>query len=203
MALCGKCGRINGSLSENNYYILLHRKEVPRIYVEIPWYEYIQGEIWNDLLLICDTIGVSSCGRIRHINGRKTYGSRRKGGYREISIKRKQYLVHRLICLGFYPNDNSRSLQVNHKDGNKSNNNISNLEWCTASQNSKHARQLNKRGMNIGGRPVKQLTVSGDIIGTYPSISEASRKTNVGRAHIGAVCRGKHSTARGYVWEYC
>lgn len=66
-----------------------------------------------------------------------------KDGYLKISFyingKYKRKLVHRLVLMTFNPIDNMENLQVNHKDGNKQNNNINNLEWCTQLENQKHA----------------------------------------------------------------
>ena len=59
-------------------------------------------------------------------------------GYREVTIDNKQKLVHRIVAERFIPNPENKPC-VNHKDGNKLNNDISNLEWCTYSENTKHA----------------------------------------------------------------
>lgn len=57
----------------------------------------------------------------------------------------KFFMVHRLVLEAFYPIQNSLSLQVNHIDGNKENNNLDNLEWCTQSENMAHARKIGLR----------------------------------------------------------
>lgn len=62
-----------------------------------------------------------------------------RSGYKEVGISGKSYLVHRLILKTFESNNLCDSLDVNHIDGDKTNNNISNLEWCTRSQNVKHS----------------------------------------------------------------
>jgi len=94
----------------------------------------------------------------RSINGTwelsKQCGSGDKGLYRAIMIYQngnvKSFSVHRLVAEAFLANPNHYP-QVNHKDGNKSNNTVDNLEWCTAQQNMAHAR-LN--GLQNGSRKV-------------------------------------------------
>lgn len=78
-----------------------------------------------------------------------------KKGYLRYSIyvygKRKFFFVHRLVLMSFKPVDNMSNLQVNHIDGNKHNNDLSNLEWCTQSENQKHAfahNLINRMGEN-------------------------------------------------------
>lgn len=70
-----------------------------------------------------------------------------KDGYLKVSFyiygKYKRKLVHRLVLMTFNPVENMENLQVNHIDGNKKNNNISNLEWCTLEENMKHAWKNN------------------------------------------------------------
>lgn len=53
--------------------------------------------------------------------------------------KKKTYRLHRLVMMAFEPIDNMAEMEVNHKDGNKKNNKLENLEWCTASENQQHA----------------------------------------------------------------
>lgn len=73
------------------------------------------------------------------------------------------HVVHRLICLAFYPNDNYKNLEVNHKDANKVNNHIDNLEWVTRQQNMDHAKENNLnvilKGEQIGNSILKEWQV--------------------------------------------
>lgn len=71
------------------------------------------------------------------ISNRLIKGRLGNHGYRYITIDGKNILIHRLMCRVFL--GNKRKMHVNHKDGNKLNNNIENLEWCTRSQNQLHA----------------------------------------------------------------
>jgi hypothetical protein len=71
--------------------------------------------------------------------------------------------VHRLICLAFYPNEKYLNLEVNHKDGNKLNNNIDNLEWCTRQENIKHCvdnkLQIAFKGEDVGTSLLTEIQV--------------------------------------------
>ena len=75
----------------------------------------------------------------------KTKIPHKKGYYKYsfwINGKEKKIFIHRLVLMTFNPVDGMEKLQVNHIDGDKSNNNLSNLEWCTQSENQKHAFKM-------------------------------------------------------------
>ena len=85
-----------------------------------------------------DTL-VSDSGEIKR-NGKylRQYSS---NGYRQVVIDGKHIMVHRLVASAFIPNPDKKP-QVNHKDGNRSNNNVSNLEWVTVKENARHSRHV-------------------------------------------------------------
>ena len=70
-------------------------------------------------------------------------------GYHSVGIKRRTYMVHRLVAIAFIPNPENKEF-VNHKDGNKLNNHVDNLEWCTCRENNLHARQTGLHNQAIG-----------------------------------------------------
>ncbi|GES79854.1 putative HNH endonuclease [Rhizophagus clarus] len=113
-----------------------------------------------------------------------------------------RYFVHRLVALAFCPKEEGKEY-VNHIDGNTTNNNASNLEWCTLKENNQHTVRLGLRNFkdsNRYQRPVRQIFDDGSIQ-EFPSIAEAQRTTGINQSNIGVVCRGIRAYAGGYRWE--
>lgn len=117
--------------------------------------------------------------------------------------------IHRLVAITFLSNPNNKP-QVNHIDGDKTNNNVLNLEWCTQSENIKHSYLiLNRKGVNkdkLGkenksSKPIKQLTLNGDLIKKWDCINDYERETGKRASDISAVLNGRQKTAHGYKWS--
>ena len=126
-----------------------------------------------------------------------------KGNYLMICLSKdgdlKYFLIHRLVAKTFIPNPYEKE-QVNHIDGNKKNNCVENLEWCTSSENILHAldNDLNKRR-----RKVLQLDlVSGSILGEFKSLIEASEKTKINTSTIQDNASGRYFSDNDYSWIY-
>ena len=114
--------------------------------------------------------------------------------------KMKGFVVHRLVATTFIPNPDGLPC-VNHIDEDKTNNRADNLEWCTAKYNINYGTCIKRRAEKQGKR-VYQYTKSGSFVRSYPSTHEAERQTGIGNSHISACARGKHKTARGYIWSF-
>lgn len=131
-------------------------------------------------------------------------------GYQRVNLtiglganKQKAYMVHKLIALTFVENPYGYP-QVNHKDGNKSNNAADNLEWCTNSMNQLHA-WANKLNRYTGTKDVKvvQMDEDGNTIKVWNSMHDAERmlpKVTVG--HLWSCVNGKRKHCGGYRWKY-
>ena len=116
---------------------------------------------------------------------------------------RKNKRVHRLIAESFIPNPQNKA-HVNHIDGNKLNNTITNLEWNTPKENTNHSIKLGFHNPSrLRNSAVIQICKdSGKTIAEFFSIHEAERSTGVANQNIWKVCNGKRKTAGNYVWAY-
>lgn len=146
------------------------------------------------------TYSVSTDGEIHRSRGKRLSKYLNKDGYEYVLIsangKRKKYLVHRLVATAFIPNEEMLP-QVNHKDGNKRNNNIGNLEWVSNSENQLHSRYVLKNNTGFNDVPVICVE-SGNV---YRSTRDAWRDTGACYSHISECIRGKRKTAGGYHWK--
>jgi hypothetical protein len=145
---------------------------------------------------------INSYGQIKNINlnkGGKIHADCiANTGYKMVQLKDKKtnkYISignHILVALAFLPNPNNFDT-VHHKDSNRANNHISNLEWTTRQQNTIYAI----------GKAVNQYTLDGVFIKRFKTIKEAansmSKKTSI---DISEVCRGNNKTAYGYKWQF-
>jgi hypothetical protein len=123
-------------------------------------------------------------------------------GYNRVLLsdksKRKNKYVHRLVAETFIPNPDNLPY-VNHKDANRKNNSVENLEWCTAQQNMSHDSKLRKTGKKI-----QAFTTDGKFVKEYESIKEAGRELKIDSTSITKAVSGanRRTTAGGYIWKY-
>ena len=172
------------------------------------------NETWKPVLGYEDCYEISNFGVVRSITrynpkSKRWYESRimktrlDKDGYVVVGLtkdgKMKMNKVHRLVISTFTNED--LDLQVNHIDGNKQNNNLDNLEWCTCSMNIKHSYDTGLRQPidHPWKKPVLQIDKSGNVVNSFKSCSEAYRKTGI--RHIREARLGKQKTAGGYYWR--
>lgn len=123
-----------------------------------------------------------------------------KDGYKMVTLTKngiqKKYRVHRLIAMTFIPNNDIKRKFVNHIDGNKKNNIPSNLEWCTASENTIHAYKNNL----IHNKPI--YSHKNGVSLYWNSTKECSETLNLNCSCISSVLRGRSSTYKGYTFTY-
>lgn len=147
-----------------------------------------------------DKYEISEAGIVRNTkSGREVKQFLGKDGYFRIQIAGKTRTVHRLVALNFVPADVGKDF-VNHKDGNKQNNHVSNLEWCTRSENLKHAYDhglKNSNGMKNGRSKLTEKDVAfirthhvrrDNVFGT----NALAKRFGVARQTISAVVSGQN-----------
>lgn len=120
-------------------------------------------------------------------------------GYFTVALNHKTHSVHRLVAAAFCDNTNNKPY-VNHIDGNKQNNHYVNLEWCTPSENEKHAHSIGLKKSSKDKMPVCQYDASGNLVREYTSMTEAET-FGFSSGNIARSCkRGiKH---KGYYFKY-
>lgn len=173
-----------------------------------------ENEQWRDIADYVGMYQVSNMGRVRSLD-RIVKGKNYQGkilssnvtyGYPIVRLsngsEKKSRRVHRLVAQSFL--DNPLGLEeVNHKDGNKKNNCVENLEWCTPKENKIHAWVTGLTKKPPAEKPVQVAQLESDIvIAVYKSIEIAALLLNISGADICKCCKGKRDSAGGYTWKY-
>lgn len=123
-------------------------------------------------------------------------------GYQQVDINRRTISVHRLVAESFIPNPSDKPT-VNHKDGNKHNNDVSNLEWATHMENVHHAIDTGLRPRGGQTKKIAQYSLDGEYIQTFDSVLEAGKSVGSSKPSSIARCaRGYRNKAYGYKWSY-
>ena len=160
------------------------------------------NEIWKQIPIYLtkndNNYYISNKGRIKVKNKIKNRYCK-NNCYYVVSIKYKLYYVHRLVALSFLDNPENKVF-VNHKDGNKLNNILENLEWATCLENNIHAIQS---GLSKRRKKVIQYDTNMNKIQDFNSVIECAKTLNIGRSCISDNCTGKYtSTKCGYIFRY-
>ena len=147
---------------------------------------------------------VSNLGKVRNIkSGRTLKPKLTHNGYLVHGLcennKRKNLYLHRIIATAFIDNPRKKP-QVNHIDENKLNNDLSNLEWCTARENLIHGTRT-KRAAEKYSKKVIQLDLNDNVLNEFESMTQAEQETGVSRRSIGRCCNGKLKSSRGFKWR--
>lgn len=171
-------------------------------------------EEWRPIVGFEGKYEVSSQGCVRSLRRGITLKPKRAGaGYHMVALGYGNYrYIHRLVAAAFIPNPDGKP-HVNHIDGDKTNNCVDNLQWCTPSENQQHAYKTGLldgtvcknpiRGYDHSkSRPVVMSSDKGHIQITFPSISQAAKKTGIDYSTIYGVLRGKFKQAGGWRWAF-
>lgn len=175
-------------------------------------------EEWKNIYGFEGIYQVSNLGRVKSIARYVTakFGSRRLNKERILKAAKDTdgyyrvvlYLdgnkftkkVHRIVAEAFVIGRFEGAV-VNQKDENKGNNHADNLEWVTHAENMRYGTKSIRQGKKLE-KPIKQLTIDGDLVATYNSIKEAEYINKIKRGTIGKALRGICKTSHGYFWEY-
>lgn len=155
-------------------------------------------EEWKDILGYENLYFVSNLGNIK--SSKKIISQQDNGkGYLVVHLskngKPRWLLVHRLVAKAFLDNPLNKPC-VNHKDGNRSNNNVDNLEWVTYSENNLHSYHSNGRKSALSKAIYCEET---GII--YDNAYDAARKTGISQSSINRCVNGIHKKAKGTHWR--
>ena len=166
--------------------------------------------IWKDVKDFEGRYQVSDEGDIRRVTKYKTrLLKKRDGKYYTIDLcidgQKKSCSVHRIVAETFLEKPDGAT-EVNHKDGDKHNNRVENLEWVTQKENQDHMiSQLNRFPFGKAPKKIRCLdALTGEPVCEYNSLADAARAIGKlsARTGITLVCQGYQSTAYGYKWEY-
>lgn len=165
-------------------------------------------EIWRPIKDYEGLYDVSNLGNVYSYRLKRNLKlSKDKIGYIRIGLQKtdrkdvKLFYVHRLVAQAFIPNIENKPF-INHKDENKQNNNVFNLEWCTIEENMNYGtrnKRIGKSNKNSVYFSKKIRCIDTNTI--YPSISEASRQTKIPSSNICKCYKGEREIAGGYKWE--
>lgn len=175
-------------------------------------------EIWKDIKGYEGLYQVSNYGKIkslsRHIiriNGNYLIDKdkllkqkKNPKGYVSVSLCKKGVIkyrmIHRLVAEAFIPNPNNYPC-VNHKNENKVDNRLENLEWCSYTYNNEYNNRAKKVGV-IKSKPIYHFTVGGDFINIYKNSYEAEKETNISRRTIIRCCKKEKNNYKNHVFLY-
>jgi hypothetical protein len=180
----------------------------------------VKDEIWKPVKGYEGLYEVSNFGRVKSLervvnshpaNCKRTLPEKirtghvsKKLGYAMITLSannvNKSVYIHRLVAEAFIPNPNNLPM-INHKDEDKTNNSIDNLEWCTAKYNMAYSNVF-ACAKTRNSKPVRQYDYDGNLIKEYASSNEAGRAMGVRPYCISFCCRGKIGSVKGFLWKY-
>lgn len=172
----------------------------PVVGFEESYYVTSDGEVFSK-----DRIIVSKTGKVYHKRGRKIKQFIGTSGYMIVGLHReghgKMVTVHRLIAQAFLPNPDNLP-QINHKNEDKTDNRVENLEWCDGKYNSNYGTGIQRRVAKFN-KEVSCYTKEGELVAIFPNETEAAKHYGVKLSSISrAICKGEPYTCKGLYWKF-
>lgn len=171
--------------------------EIWKVYPEFPW---VEVSPFGDVRTRDRWVPYRGKGKL-FIKGRILKQQRRNNGYLQVEFsvngKTINRSVHRLVAQTFIPNPDNFP-DINHKDCNRTNNNIDNLEWCSRSYNQKYREKYGVSNTEALGHPVFAINLTTLEVSRFQSQMEASRVFGIGHGNIVEIIKGKRKQSKGY-----
>lgn len=161
-------------------------------------------EDWKDINGYEGLYQISNLGKVKSLKNNKIL-KENLNEYKQVKLYKngdgKYYKVHRLVAIAFINNPYKLEC-VNHKDEDKYNNNVDNLEWCTKKYNCNYGRRNEIMSKNKSKYKIVQKDKDGKIIKIWSSIWDLEHNTSFNKWTIRQCCKNKCKTVYGYQWEY-
>ena len=161
-------------------------------------------EIWKPISGYEGLYEVSNLGRVKGLKRNRILKPHNTNRYYQVCLCKNgiqtDKLIHRLVAEAFIPNPDNLP-EVNHKDENKLNNAVSNLEWLSQADNLAYGTRI-ERIRSARSKAVQAFNAEGVLVSKYASINEAAEKTGLAPINISRCCRGIYKRSGGYVWRY-
>ena len=165
------------------------------------------NEKWKDVRDYEGLYQVSTYGRVKSLANDKEKilkPVKNTRGYVQVNLykdeKMKHMLIHRLVAIAFIPNTKNYE-QINHKDENKINNHVDNLEWCDAKYNCNYGTGIRRRAATLS-KAVLQYDLDENLIKRWTSAHEIQRELGYYHGNICSCCNGKLKQAYKHIWRY-
>ena len=151
----------------------------------------LKGEIWMEVENFCN-YKISNLGRLKNIKTNKICKLQKTDKdylfYKlEGACKKVKIRIHKLVANAFLNNPNNYEI-INHKNGDKLDNSVDNLEWIG--------------DLKYVGKKVLQFNLNGKFLKDYQSLKEAAVENGLSKCGISNVCNGKMGSCGGFKWEY-
>lgn len=166
-------------------------------------------ETWKDVEGFDGLYQVSDKGNVRSSYNNNFKGDvfngilkqkKNRSGYMEVSLckdgRKRSFLVHRLVAIAYIENPFNLT-QVNHKDEDKSNPSMDNLEWCTQKYNATYGENP-----KVKNTKVRQFDFDGCLIKKWDSMKDIEEQLGIKYQGVSRCCRKGQKSAGGYIWQY-